>query len=576
MHPKLYLSLVALFCVPGLVAQSPAPTGGPASDASTIRINSRIVYVDVIVRDSQGRVVHGLTQKDFIVKEDGVAQPVSYFEEHVYSNIGEADLEKAASAPRSGPTTFSNAPPPGAASGSVNIILFDLLNTPPLDQLAARQDLLRFLTQLPAGQQVALFVLTDHLRMLQDFTSSSDRLIAAAKALDPKNLALIQSKGEMAHDNDFLIQFAKAIGRDPGGTIGKLRQQNETTNSFNQSIRSMATLEALDEIARATSGYSGRKNLLWLAESFPVTFTGQVGTLRGGNVVQPDDARLTADLLANSQIAVYPISLLGLQTEGAMAEVSELKAVSTRDQFNERSALRAGMSDLAIDTGGEAFTGTNDFARAMQVSIHDGSNYYTLAYRPTNSDWNGRFRKIHVDVVPKGYSLSYRRGYYALETVGTPDGPGPLTVQHLNKALQPQTPESTMLLLKSQVGLPDESHPAVKVASSVDPANLALITTADGHRRGQLLVMLVAFRDEAGASIPEEAKAPPQTSAVLNLDFPPALYQDVLSKGIGFSQQLKLAPGHYRLRLGVTDLQSHRIGTLDMPIQVADVSQKGQ
>jgi hypothetical protein len=31
---------------------------------------------------------------------------------------------------------------------------------------------------------------------------------------------------------------------------------------------------------------------------------------------------------------------------------------------------------------------------------------------------------------------------------------------------------------------------------------------------------------------------------------------------------LKLSPGHYRLRLGVTDMMSHRLGTLDMPVAI--------
>jgi VWFA-related protein len=561
MSSKLHFSLGVLLCACPLAAQVVTAPG----DTTTIRINSRVVYVDVIVRDSSGRVVHGLRQKDFSVKEDGSSQPVDYFDEHTYS-LDQKPI--AATTAKPGATQFTNAPAPGATVGSVNIILFDLLNTPALDQLPARQALLKFLTELPPGQQVALFVLSDHLRMYQDFTSSSDRLIAAAKALDPKSLALIQSKGEMARDEDFLIKLAAAIGRNPGDAVGKLRTQNEMTNSFNQNVRSVATLEALNEIARATSGYPGRKNLMWLSESFPVTFTGQPGTLRGGNVVQPDDARQTANLLANAQIAVYPISLLGLQVEGAMAEVSELKAVSAQGQFNDRSALRAGMSDLAINTGGEAFTGTNDFARAMQVSIKDGSNYYTLAYRPLNTDWNGSFRKIHVDLAVKGYSLSYRRGYYALENVSPATNVQQAGMQQLNKALQPDTPESTMLVLKSQVGLPDSAHQALRVASSVDPTTLGLITTADGHRRGQLLVMLVAFNDAGGEKPAEQPQSPPQTSAVLNLDFSPDLYQQVLSKGIGFAQQLKLPPGHYRLRLGVSDLQSHRIGTLDMPVQV--------
>jgi hypothetical protein len=55
---------------------------------------------------------------------------------------------------------------------------------------------------------------------------------------------------------------------------------------------------------------------------------------------------------------------------------------------------------------------------------------------------------------------------------------------------------------------------------------------------------------------------------VLNLDFDVAQYQAVLTNGIAFTQQLKLPPGHYRLRLGVCDVISNRLGTLDMPIVI--------
>jgi hypothetical protein len=37
---------------------------------------------------------------------------------------------------------------------------------------------------------------------------------------------------------------------------------------------------------------------------------------------------------------------------------------------------------------------------------------------------------------------------------------------------------------------------------------------------------------------------------------------------------MKLPPGRYRLRLGVSDMASHRLGTLDMPIAVPAVSAK--
>jgi hypothetical protein len=42
-----------------------------------------------------------------------------------------------------------------------------------------------------------------------------------------------------------------------------------------------------------------------------------------------------------------------------------------------------------------------------------GGNYYTLTYAPSNGDYDGKLRKIHVGLSTKGYQLSYRRSYYA-------------------------------------------------------------------------------------------------------------------------------------------------------------------
>jgi hypothetical protein len=83
------------------------------------------------------------------------------------------------------PTEFSNVPAEKNPS-AVNIVPFDLINTPQLNQLHARRQLLKFLRELPQGEQIALFILSDRLHMVQNFTSSSDRLIAAATAIDPR------------------------------------------------------------------------------------------------------------------------------------------------------------------------------------------------------------------------------------------------------------------------------------------------------------------------------------------------------------------------------------------------------
>lgn len=355
-----------------------------------------------------------------------------------------------------------------------------------------------------------------------------------------------------------------------------MEQAEADEKAGNEEVRARITIAALAELARATNGYPGRKNLLWLAESFPLTVGAQLEETRiesRTNLSVPD-ARTTANLIADAQISVYPINLLGLDTASLGSNVSGASSVSPiggpqgstltpqmgdtlQTQFNARAELRAQMEDLAYQTGGEPFSNTNDFARALRQSMEDGSNYYTLAYRPQNQKWNGRFRKIHVELAHRGYSLVYRHGYFALDNAATQN-----SLEELHAALQPDTPESTTLLLRSKVAT---AAGAVRVSSAVDTASLALNPGEDGHRHGRLLVMLVALPDGPGA---QTVAAPPQTSGVLNLDFDAALYQDMLSKGVAFTQQLKLAPGRYRLRLGVADLTSHRLGTLDMPVVV--------
>src|SRR5579859_4055686 len=127
-----------------LVAQQPA---GPAAN---FRTTSRIVYVDVVVRDSAGHVVHGLDQGSFTLKENGRPQHLDLFEEHKG-----AGPKAAASAARG---EFSNLPANGLQS-SLNLVLLDLLDTTPTEQAYARERMIRFLRALPPGKQVALFVL---------------------------------------------------------------------------------------------------------------------------------------------------------------------------------------------------------------------------------------------------------------------------------------------------------------------------------------------------------------------------------------------------------------------------------
>ena len=231
-----------------------------------------------------------------------------------------------------------------------------------------------------------------------------------------------------------------------------------------------------------SAGYPGRKNLLWISEEFPLGVGAQ---LQYEDVSRPTRFQLSdlpgsreaASLIASAQIAVYPISVLGLEAGGIGPESrgSALGGVLSQ-QFNSRQALRSMMESIADQTGGEAFVGMNDLAGAMRRSIEDGSNFYTLAYRPHNQTWNGQFRQIRVKLRVSGNSLSYRHGYFAF-----PNGPSPYSnTSELHAALQPESAESTMLLLKSKVQLPMQIIPLCVSDSILDAGNVAVTTGCAG------------------------------------------------------------------------------------------------
>jgi len=532
------------------IAQSASPA------PSTIQVTSRIVYVDVTVRDSAGNIVHDLTQNDFHVFEDGKPQQIDYFTEHIYNPA--VPVAKPFSN-----LSFSNTGMPGQ-SNAATVLLFDLLNTSTPDQLTARGQMLKFLQALPPGHRVSLFTLTDKLQMIQSFTGSPELLAAAAEMLKPVDRGHMPSREQVEQDTDVAQEFDRQAGGG-GRTVGhSAMDDNVQTQESDLGLRTYSTLAALTQLARMMSPDQGRKNLFWVSESFPIALNTAKGSWAQTLLV---DARRMTNVLANARIAVYPVSVLGMDAGTSLVAFSDSIAPDpvqeSPTQFMGRGNLKSIMDEIADQTGGQAIVGTNDLAGAMRRDLDDGSNYYTLAYQPQNKKWNKQFRNIRVELTQKGDTLSYRRGYFAY-----PDNaPAQNPVQQLNVALQPEMPESAMLALKSRVELPDAQHSSILVHSVLDAATLNLVSTPDGNRHGQLLVMLVAFKDDTGKAGTQPI-APPQTSGVLNLDFTPVQYQSILKNGIAFTQQLQLPPGRYRLRLGVSDLTSQRLGTLDMPITI--------
>jgi VWFA-related protein len=519
---------------------SPPKSPGEGEAAATIKTNTRVVLLSAVVTDSTGKPVHGLQARDFTVLEDGKPQQVRGFEERG-PDTGVAGRPVAVNLPPNTYTNFASSAEPGA----INILLFDRLNTEGKSLANARQQLLLYLSKLPVNSRIALFTLDWELHLVHGFTDDSRELIKAAQQLSSSPHPMFSNTRGVEES----LAMANEVGVSPA-VYGALTKFLWGENDSKAKSRTFVTMQALNQLARSMAVFPGRKNLIWISGGLPFDPTST-----------DPQMRKTATLLAATQMAVYPIDVAGVKYMGADGSTRGSEAFSpiesyetTSGQGDEALGLRETMMSLATLTGGRAYYNRNDLQAAISDSVNSGSNYYTLAYRPENNNWNGKFRKVTVKASPN-VKVQCRPGYYAVaDPLRSPDIDRTFAL-----AMQPTAPASTMLIMKAQVLPPEESNKATQIDFLVDMHDLSLTDSAAGRAPD---VMFVASAWDA------KGKPGGSVSATYRQALSPAELQSLMHTGLQLRQELQLSPGKYRLRLGVLDRVSGKMGTLDVPLTV--------
>ena len=562
----------------------PAAEGNPANPV--FRTTTRLVQVDVVVTDKQGKPVSGLTQADFTVLQDSKPQQIRVFDPHTGNNNAAASA--VASTPKLPPNTYSNHPN-DATADSWTIVLFDLLNTPTSDQEYARKQLIDMLHTVPKGQPIALYLLTNKLQMVQAFTDDPDKLIKSAESLKPNRSHVLMTEAERQHTLGQIDYQARELTESAPSTStsndspimqqltqGKLQQQQDL-EAFQIGDRANFTVSAMETLARAMSGYPGRKNLIWLSTAFPVQLLAdpkQTSQPWRNSSNYQNVLASAGSLLAKSRIAVYPVDVRGLQGRGIdiSTSASENGAWTSGENSNNTGQLmqgqttafsdeRATMRQVADQTGGQAFTGTNNLKLAMQRSMEDGATYYTLAYTPDKVDPQTAFHRIEVKLNRPNVKLAYRRGYFSSPTKAASPQSG---VAALRGALQPGMPASTMLFMTATVLPLDETHKDVRIQYVVNPNSVTFSELPDQRKHITLDCIAIAYN--------QDGREVAHASDTLDGTIKPAAYDTVMNNGIPAQQVIALPPGAYNLRLGVMDRPSQQIGTLDVQLVVPAVT----
>jgi VWFA-related protein len=500
-----------LLCL--LAVGAPALAQSPGGDLplTTLHVQAREVVLDVVVTDKHGNFVNGLKQEDFSILEDKKYQPIVAFQPPSMHAM-----------PADAPEVKSTADLQKIGNAPVTILVLDELNTAFMDMAYARGALQKWLDRQPAKltQPAVLLVASDEkFAVLHDFTQDRAALLLTLKNHFPSY--------------PFKMSKGGSIGPDAGERLGM-------------------SLSTLVQIAQASSGTPGRKNVIWVGVGFPQLLLDDVSGSKEDDItkaaVRATDAMLKARVTLN---VIDPTAMADSSLDLNNPDYLTLDTLSSVS--GPTSATISGylnFDTFAPATGGALYAGRNDVDREIDQAVNNGSNYYTLAYRPTNPDDNpAKFRNIQIVMRDPSLLATTRTGYFPEVQPKPGEAPPP-----------PATHDLAFDLISA--ALSSITYNGVKVEPQKTAQGYILHTKlaelsphilADGTNLVEVTVMRVCFgnKNKVLSHDPFElqSKIPPGTTPVSAAFLVPGA---------------TLPKGTVRIRFVVRDAISGHIGTADV------------
>ncbi len=390
---------VSLLLAAGLALAQQTPAGEPVL---TLRSTTRLVQVEVIVRDKEGKPVSGLTKDDFEIREEHKPQEMRFF-----SDYKRGPKTAAAELP---PGMVSNRPEITGPRRGVTVVLIDSLNTEWSVRARALDNLRKFLKGAQPDDRIAIYTLGNSLKIFQDFNGDARSL---QKKLDKYKGGPLSGSSDEPSLLDTLIPEGMPV----------IQWAEDREAEFKIVNRARATLDTLEKVANHLGSTPGWKSLIWISNGVPLQVgmdLSMQGKTGNGRMVRSAEIRgfsqefdSAVKALTSSNVAVYPIDPRGLQGLPEYESVGKYLGKTTRPWQETNSML----SHLADRTGGRAYIDQNDILGSLKQVTDAAQTSYTIAYYPSDSNFDGKYRKIEIRVKKDGLKANHRKGYYALDAV---------------------------------------------------------------------------------------------------------------------------------------------------------------
>ncbi|OFW03853.1 MAG: hypothetical protein A3H96_06645 [Acidobacteria bacterium RIFCSPLOWO2_02_FULL_67_36] len=539
-----------------------SPAAQQAQPRPVFRSARDVVSVDVIVRDKSGAVVRGLTAADFEIREDGRPQEISSFSFEEIANKAAAPIETAEllggveakmkeEARGAAPAAAPKAEPAPAPMTSDQLagrrlitLVFDTSSMQPEDVQRAVDSAQKYVNEkMTSADLVAVATVGATLSVLTDFTADRARvgLALATLAYTDGTSTEAPAAATVATDEQTTAADETAVA------------EAAELDMFNNDVR----LRALRTLAEALAPIEQKKAIIYFS----------AGMERSGQDNQVE-LRSAINAAVRANVSFYPIDTRGLQAvvPGGDARQASGRGTSLfsgrgmQQQFARLASSQDTLTSLAADTGGRAFTDSNDFGEAFARVQRDMSAYYLLGYSTQNPANDGRFRRIQVRLKKdSGYRVEARAGYYAdrdfTHTART-DREMQLQEQMFSAVSATDLP---VLVTAGWFRLaPDKYYVPVAVTvpgSAIPVANDKTPVSLD---------VLGMLRDEQGRPVGRFRET---------LKLPAGAGGTLAGKQVLYQSGVTLPPGRFSVKVVARENTTGRMGTFEAPITVPQLKQ---
>lgn len=571
---------LALVAFPQGTSAPPAQQANPQLTAQT-----NLVLVRVIVRDSKGNPVTGLSQRDFQVFDNKKQQTISYFqaEEPVPPSVaGPAAL--AANTKAQPPTAQPEIPQKFAA------LFFDNYHTGFGDLVQVREAARRYLEKkLSSGARIAIFSASGQPQL--PFTTDPAKIEKALSQLRVDNHFdtllcpfLPPYLAQLAEDDVPQPGAFPAISRG-GASLQNLNsarpltlamsisaaQGCAITNPEEMSVRvkdivleqDLASQETLIGLAhlvqRMAETPGGDRTIAVLSDGFlfktmQYEMDGLIEAALRANVVI--NALDTKGLLAYLPFATTSGSIPQMMTAGPRNDSPALE--DTINQYQRTSDNIAGdtLSEIADGTGGLFVHNSNNMESGIEKTTGLNTPSYLLGFSPAQVKRDGRFHTLKVKLVNAHFSLQARRGYFA------PRGGQVVAPQQeqMEQAVFSQTaPQGLPIQMSTRSTKLSPGASSLRVAVDADMSSVHF--TKEGPNNADDVTVFVVVFDADGNLVTAKRQ-------FVKLRLPDAALAQLRRSGGEADVSLAIKPGKYLVRAVMGESASNKLGRTDAEVNI--------